>query len=385
MMEIRYESLHQTLAGLEKTKIQLIGYDGSHFHPAGYSDDGGIYYFIPKIAHAFNIPIDSAMMVFYFGWNLTALSLGVLGSLLLFKTWTEKIIALIALALLSIIVFTHGYVYVFQASAVVATIPLFLYFRKANRASAGFVVFCVLAGAWLGVSNHLRSYAGVGPSIFICIVLAYSIRASWKNKGILAGAAVIGFMIPTLYANYLLEQRNDYLAAHESISWKYAPYPFWHNIYIGFGYLDNDLGIRYADGVANAKVLSVAPGTQYLSQEYVDILRNEVFKLFTEHTYFVLKTIAAKGWKMALLFLMYANIGVLAALAYPKGRALDLAFLFGMLFQTSFGFLVIPKDSYLLGFIAFATLYGVVSINAALDRGLIEDGRRCLKSWRIIN
>lgn len=385
-MEMRHKSLHQTLAGLEKTKIQLIGYDGAHFHPSGFSDNQGIYYFIPNIAHFFNISIDSAIMVFYFSWNLTAVSLGLLGFFLLFKTWTGKHIALLAFGLLSItIFFSHAYVYAFQASAVVATIPLFLYFRKAGRVSAGFVVFCVFAGAWLGVSNHLRIYAGVGPGIFIGIILAYSIRASWKHKGILAGAAVIGFMIPTLYANFLIEQRNDYLAAHEPIPWNITPHPFWHSIYIGFGYLDNDLNIHYDDGVANAKVLSAAPGTRYLSQEYYDILRNEVFKLFKEHPFFVLQTIAAKGWKMALLFLMYANIGILAALAYPKDRVLDLAFLSGLLFQTSFGFLVIPKAGYLLGLIAFATIYGVVSINEALERGCMQDGRRWLKSWRIIN
>ena len=87
-----------------------------------------------------------------------------------------------------------------------------------------------------------------------------------------------------------------------------------------------------------------------------------------------------------MLFLIkYANIGLLAAFLYPKNRRLELAFFAALLFQTSFGIMVLPNEWYLLGFISFATLYGVVSINEAIARGCLRDGLRHLNRWRKIS
>ena len=42
-------------------------------------------------------------------------------------------------------------------------------------------------------------------------------------------------------------------------------HPMWHSIYIGLGYLPNDLGLRYRDDVATAKVRELAPDSGYLT------------------------------------------------------------------------------------------------------------------------
>ena len=380
MMETRYEALHQTMAGLEKTGTPLIAYNGTHFGPAGSTDISGIHYFIPKIAHSFNTSIDGAMMIFYLSWNLAALLLGLLGVLLLFRTWLGKAISVMALAFLSVIVFSHGYIYSFLASAVMATAPLLLYFCKKKRVSRWFIAFCFLAGMGLWTSNYLRAYAGVGPMIFMGVVLAFYIRVPWRVKGILMGTVALGVLVSFLYGTFLFGQRDDFLAAHEPGK-LYRQYNFWHSFYIGFGYLENDLGIRYKDEVAMAKVRSISPDAVYLSQEYNDILRNEVIKLFKEHPYFALQTLAAKGAYILLLLLMFANIGLLAAFLYPKDRGLDLAFFLGLLFQTSYG-LIMPRVWYLLGFAAFATLYGLVSINEALERGCLRDALMMIQGRR---
>lgn len=383
-MEMRYESLHQTMAGLEKTGIPLIAYNGTLLEPAGSTYIQGIHYFIPKIAHYFDTSLDNAMMFFYFGWNITALSLGLLGVLLLFRTWLSKAVSVLALAILAVIVLSHGYIYSFLASAVVATGPLLLYFCKKKSCGPGFIAFCFLAGIWLSISNSLRDYAGVGPLIFMATILAFYIRVPWKVKGILMGAAALGVLVPFLYMNSLINQRNEYLAIHVPGKPYLPKSTFWHSIYIGFGYLENDLGIRYNDGVANAKAVSIYPDAVYQSPEYNVILRNEVFRIFKEHPYFALKTLAAKGGKMALFLLIFANIGLVAAVLYPKERGLDLAFFLGLLFQSSYGFLVMPRAWYLLGFIAFATIYGIVSINEALERGCLRDAVKMFKGLRKI-
>ena len=382
MMDSRYESLHQTLMGTNKADIPLIAHDGINFIIPGGSDNQGIHYFIPTIAKYLDIPLDNAIIVFYFSWNLLALGLGILGSLLLYKSYLQKLISIVALLLLSIIVFRHGYIYSFQASAVIATIPLFIYFIKLNRISPAFVVICIFIGAWLGISNILRSYAGVGPLIFITFVLTYNFRVAIKTNTIVAVLIFSGFLIPTQYENYLIGQRDIYIEVHEPAGQKKASYPFWHSIYIGFGYLQNDYGIEYKDSIAIEKVRSYSPKVKYLSQEYNDQLKKEVFKLIKNHPTFVIQTLAAKFGNILIILILFSNIGLLAAIYYPKGKSIELAFLFATIFQTSFGILVMPEIWYLLGFISFSVIYGVLSINEALHRGCIQDGINLINTWQ---
>jgi hypothetical protein len=378
MMDSRYYSLHQTLIGIDKAKIPLIAHDGNKFIIPGGSDDQGIYLFIPALANFLNIPLDSAIVVFYFSWNLLALGLGILGCFLLFKPWLQRFISITALLLFSKIVFHHGYVYSFLASAVIATIPLFLYFIRTNKTSLGFGIFCIFAGAWLGASNILRGYAGMGPLIFIVSMLAYNFRDAIK-KNIIVGLLILsGLLISTQYVNHLIEQRNDYLEINEPEFKKIASYPFWHSIYIGFGYLQNRFGIEYRDSVASEKVRDLSPNAKYQSKEYNDLLRNEVLKLIKNHPGFVIQTIAAKFGTILIILIIFCNFGLLAAFYYPKSNSIDNSFIFGSIFQTSFGFLVLPEIWYLFGFIAFAVLYGILSINEALDHGFIQDGRKSL-------
>ena len=378
MMDSRYEALNQTLLGIEKANIPLIAHDGIKFTIPGGSDDQGIHYFIPTLTNFLDIPLDNAIIVFYLCWNLLALGLGVLGCLLLYKLWLQRLISITALILFSQIVFHHGYIYSFQASAVVGTIPLFIYYLKSKNISTGIVIFCLFAGAWLGISNLLRSYAGVGPLIFIASMLMFNYRVAIK-KSIIVGILILsGFLIPTIYANYLTDQRDNYLEVHEPEYNKIASYPFWHNIYIGFGYLHNPYGIEYKDIIAIEKVHSYSPNAKYQGDEYNNLLKNEVIKLLKDHPTFVFKTIAAKIGKILIILIAFSNLGLLLAFYYPKGKAIDLSFILGAIFQTIFGILVMPEIWYLFGFIAFAVLYGVISINEAIGRGCIQDVRNIL-------
>jgi hypothetical protein len=383
MMEFRYKSLQNTLEGLKKTEIPLLAYDGQNYKISGGSDDQGIYYFIPKIAQAFSISIDSAITIFYLTWNLSAFALGLIGLLLLCKSWPEKLISILGLVLLNIHTYSFGYVYAFQVSAIVATVPLFLYLFKAKKPVSYLVIFCVFSGIILGISNHLRAYSGIGAYIFISIMLLFYFRVSWRNKIILNLALIIGFTIPSFYANSLIDERINFLASQENTKINIVPRPIWHGIYIGFGYLENDFDIHYSDETAIEKVRSISPSTQYLSKEYHEILKNVVFNLVIEHPFFVLKTIGAKLGNIILLLIIYANLGLWLAFKYSKDSGINFAFSLALIFQTSFGFLVMPHSWYLLGFITFSTLFGVISINEAIQQGYLENTFNRLFKGRI--
>src|SRR4030042_3792417 len=90
VMPSQYQMLVEALSGYEKTGIALIAYDGKAFRPAGFGDDIGIYYFIPKIAHALDLSIAESIMIFSVGMAAVSLLLGIAGCLLLFKRRMEK-------------------------------------------------------------------------------------------------------------------------------------------------------------------------------------------------------------------------------------------------------------------------------------------------------
>jgi hypothetical protein len=68
LMPTRYTGLKYTLAGYEKLKVPLVALRNDTYLSVGVgrNDDIGIYYFIPKISHILDIPIENAFFYFFF-------------------------------------------------------------------------------------------------------------------------------------------------------------------------------------------------------------------------------------------------------------------------------------------------------------------------------
>jgi hypothetical protein len=82
----------------------------------------------------------------------------------------------------------------------------------------------------------------------------------------------------------------------------------------------------------------------------------------------VVGTLLAKFGAVLVYFLFAANFGLLVAIRYPKSWAVEVAFVAGLAFNALFGLVAVPRLSYLEGFIAFAMLYGVISLDVALQK-----------------
>src|SRR5438309_650714 len=88
-------------------------------------------------------------------------------------------------------------------------------------------------------------------------------------------------------------------------------------------------------------------------------LHGVVIHIITQHPSLVMETIAAKLGVIAGWLVICANVGLVAAYYYPKHWAIETGCWSAMGFQALPGILTIPARAYLLGFIAFAVLYGV--------------------------
>lgn len=379
IMACQYQFLQEALHGYEKTGISLIAYDGKVFKPAGLGDDVGIYDFLPKLAHGMGISIDQSINLFLGGMFTVSFCLGIIGLFLLLKKWNVRILALANLMFLAFVSFMAGGIYIALSSATIAVVPLFLYFVKRGKPDRMFMLFNLITGIGLGLAHHVRIHSGTGVIIFMVIVLLY-LQIHWKRKAILLMLIVIGVSIPAIYFDRLLEQRDAYLKkTYSTFERPPRQHVFWHSVYIGFGFLGNEYGIRYKDEVAIKKVRSVSPKAAYLSEEYEMILKKEVYKLIKAHPLFTATTIFAKLGVICLYLFAFANVGLIAVAFHVKSWRLEVAFWSAMMFNSLFGILVVPDYRYLMGFLAFAALYGIMSLNQTVEQGGFRRMRALLK------
>ncbi len=143
----------------------------------------------------------------------------------------------------------------------------------------------------------------------------------------------------------------------------------WHSIYIGFGFLKYDkLNIDYNDQCAMDKVESVDPNILFASKKYCEILRQEVFKILMNYPFFAIRTVFAKIGVILFYILLFANIGLITTLYYPKPASFHWSFITAIFFNALFGVLTLPTIYYSLGVIAVSFLYGIININYAYEQ-----------------
>ncbi len=368
MMPSRLRNLKLAVESYDKSGIPFTFRSGDSFTAAGSSDDVGLYYFIPEIAKLLNISAVSAINVFFILIIGISAALGLTGLFLLFKSLLSRVVSVIGILLLSIATWSIGDLYVAHTVAILSIIPLFLYLVSKKKISRNLFIFFALSGLTLGSLHLIRSHSGTAVIIFITIILLFRIRSNWLQKTAILIVLLSTFMVPKLYVDRLLDKRDAFLVKEDNTYTKVnRKHPLWHSIYIGFGFLSNDYGIEYKDTVAYDKVASIDDEVISLSPRSEKILRAEVISLFKTAPKFVIHTIFSKLGVVLLYLLAFANIGLIAAIKYPKERLLDIAFGSGLAFSALFPVFVMPTPNYALGVIALATLYGIISINYALD------------------
>jgi len=368
LMPARYQQLRRALEGFQRTGVPLVAFDGNSYYGAGFSDDLGEYYLIPKLASFLDMRLPTAVDVFLGAILCVSFLVGFVGFIFLFRSGLSRTVALIGLLLLFRVSFREGDVYVVLSSTAVALVPWLLYFVKRGFVDGWFVTFASGAGLCAGFANLIRSHSGTGFMLFMAIAVLFALRCRWRSRILLIAVTAAACALPSLYFHTLRDRRDAYLNAMQPARPPIQEqHSFWHSVYIGFGFLGNEMVPAYSDEVAANKVAALSPGAHYLSVEYEEVLKNEVFSLIRHHFSFVVLTLAAKMGVICFALLLSANVGLLAAALYPKSWSIEVAFWAAIAFSSLFGLLVIPHPRYLLGFMAFATLYGVVSVDHALE------------------
>lgn len=374
----RIQALQETLAGYEKTHIPLVAYNGKEFLPsaAWVGDDSGAYYFIPAVSRLFHVNLQTAADLFYFGIILGALILGIIGIFLFQKTLFGKVLGIFYIVLMAFLSVHWGDAYVVYAPVILATIPIFLFLSADVKRMNLVLVWIFVSGVLACVSNLIRFHSG--STVLIFITLFVLCRTGWTKRQKAAGLGILlaGVLCVMLWFHHVVERRNQFFVTHPTSYTLETHHPVWHQLYIGLGFLSNQYGIAYDDYVGQLKAWGVDPAATFPSDRYQAVMKELYVSIVRHHPLFTVYTYASKTGVVLFYLLLCMNLGLLAAAFYPKPMSLELPFWGSIFFSMLSGILVMPWPQYLAGFFALATLYGAVSLDSALSRGLWKRATR---------
>jgi hypothetical protein len=369
IMPSRYRGLSDALWGYQKTHVWLVGFNGTSFSPAGAPDDLGSFYLIPRIAVLFNVPLDRAIDGFYLSILAIGLVSGAVGLWLSLNTNLGRGAALLWVLVVALWACRAGDVYIVSAAVPLAAVPWLMWAMK--KGAEGFLLpmLLLVEGLAAGIAHTIRSHSTTALLIFTVCLLLFYITIPAKRKVLLVMVLIAGFLVPQLCLRAIVAKRDAFLEAASPGRTEFANrHVLWHNVYIGFGFLANQYVPAYDDSLAIARVEKVASGVAFGSVEYERVLRTEVFELLRHHPVLVATTLAAKAGVMLCLFLAVVNVGLLAAVRYPKRWPVELGFWFAIAFSSLPGLLVMPASTgYTLGFVTFSSLYAITSTDFALS------------------
>jgi len=253
----------------------------------------------------------------------------------------------------------HPYVAYLLAVSVIPVI-LLIQRKQTTYMSIG---TCFVSGIMLGIADIVRIHAALPVFVFIAVYFLGAPFLKLRMKLVALCVLAGGYMIPRLHFLYEVYKRDTFLIEHGYPVPHTQSHLFWHNIYAGFGFVQNDYGIEWTDTCAAQAALQENVHAHYAKPLYEETVRALIFKLCREKRYFVMITLFAKIGVVIYYFLLYFGwLGLLVAYYYPKPWYIEGAFVCAMGVSALPGILTLPVTAYLIGFISCTIIYTLYSV-----------------------
>ncbi|MBN1549182.1 hypothetical protein JW872_00815 [Candidatus Babeliales bacterium] len=363
MMSCRYEALQDICAAYQTIQIPLVGFNGTQYYPVVTADDMGMYTLIPKIASFFSWTLDNTLKYFFNTITLCALLIGLVGLFLLYPSVKQRIISTITLLLIASMTSEPLDIYRIAPAITIGLLPFTTYLFAKQIRSKTTPAFLFFAGLIIGFGNTLRTHAGTPIFFFIAIMIIFEAISS-RRKIIFCTLLLSGLAMSKLYFSHQYKLYTQYIEHHyPDTPCDQGTHIFWHAVYLGFGFLENQYHITFDDNLAKERVSKATHETIYPSEKSEHFLKNEVITLIKTNKKFVLYTLFSKIGILLLFLLAFANIGMLCALLPPYDWKTLAAWIVALAFSALPGMLVIPRENYMFGFITLACLFGLNYVN----------------------
>jgi hypothetical protein len=372
IMPSRQKDLWNTANGYQRTALNLVAYDGKVFGSAGYGDDPGLYLYIPWLSRHLHLSLATTISLFFLTALIASAIFGGWGLIVTLRGWPSRFVGIVGLGALVVIAYRVGDVYIFEFAVPVCLVPWAFRLLGQTRTQKWILgLFLVSAGLILGAAATVRGVAGMPTLAFVLILLATRRGFSGARRRVLASLLLLGVLCPFVFLYRSNRAGASFLVNQAGLeSGDLSRHAFWHFAYIGLGFISNPYAPGgVCDDVGKLKVQSIAPDASYLSRRYDDVLRREVFEIAKEVPLLVLFTVAAKLGIVMIVIVLSANLGLLAVFVRPKAISVEISFWVAVSLSVLPVLLLAPASQYLLGIVTFSALYGVFSIDHALQPG----------------
>jgi hypothetical protein len=368
LMDYRQGELAKAANGFKETNIPLISLHEGIYSVAGFSDDQGVYYFIPWIAKTFHISVELATNLFFNFILLLPVLVCIFCFFSIFKDLRSRLSITVVIGLLATYCAIDLYAFSFFAACTV--LPLFIFLNEQEKLSQKMLLpIIAFSSIVIGYCNIMRSQAGTAIFLFLFFWLFLNQNLNAKKKGICLLTSLIFTLIPYLHFNYLEQQRDAFLQSNYP---NYIPisasHPKWHAIFLGLSYIPNSYGINWEDETAFKKAQSIDKDVVYCSEKYEQILKEQCLLLIKKDPIFILKNIFAKMGAILLKILICANLGLFLIFYVQKSLRFHAPFLIALAYSALPGLLVIPNNHYLRGLLTTSTLWGLYLLSLAIQK-----------------
>jgi hypothetical protein len=294
MEDWRGVKLRESMALLAHGGPLLLGSHGPHggYYAIDLGDDEGLFVYVPLLSRLLGVgdPLSTVRYLY-----VVLLSFGALVYPSIFLRLTRSWLAALASPLMYLVcIMSLGFVDVYWIPAWGALMLLPLIFLLARDwPRLGFLALAAiaLAASWM---TSIRSYSGLG--IFVAAALVLVLRR-WRWRRLLPALALLAGIYISINAfafSAVRAERDHWLGATAKKIDVSSSHALWGEAYEGLGYLPNGYGMRFLDGVPNARVQREAPGTLDLSGRYEAVIREAFFAFAAEHPAEVARQYAAK-------------------------------------------------------------------------------------------
>jgi ABC-type multidrug transport system fused ATPase/permease subunit len=217
----------------------------------------------------------------------------------------------------------------------------------------------------ISVSNFIRSNSATGVLLFLLLFVFLTQKA---NKKLLVYTYVVlfaGYLISNLFIASLKKEKTNYLNSINATKVEnfVDGHVFWHTAYIGLGFLNNHYKIEYNDNCGFARAKLLQPNVIYLSNEYENLLKNEVINLLKTDPWFIAKTILSKFGVIMFYLLIFSNIGLIYIFNAFKSLTFNIPVLICLIFNLSFPLIAMPFPSYLMGTVCSVIILSIISMD----------------------
>jgi hypothetical protein len=295
LQSFRVKELNAALDAREAGEPPLVGFrtapnGQTERYAPGVGDDQGIYLFAPIASQLVGLSATDGVKLLW-----VVLFAGVIGAapLLYRRLFSSTAAALVAppALLLAVLALQRDNIYWISAWAVLALLPpLILLDRERPRQWLAILLLLVIGASF---ASSIRSQAGL-PIALAALIVVVTARMDWWRRGLGVVAVALAYLsVSTVGLAAVREYRDDHVAGDLGRG-QLTAHPFWHNVYLGLGYLPNDEGIRYRDDIALAKARQETPGVRYQSSEYEQTLRTLTLDFIRDEPGFVARSLIKK-------------------------------------------------------------------------------------------